>query len=58
MGLSIQNRSWNTMLEHKGLPTLHETSLRILLRTFHEGLPHRNWEQPQVNTVYQNMDFW
>ena len=58
MGLSIQNCSWNTLLEHKGLPTLHETSLRILLRTFHEGLPHRNWEQPQGNPVYQNMDFW
>ena len=42
MGLSIQNWSWNTMLEHKGLPTLHKTSLGIILQTFHEGLPHRN----------------
>ena len=58
MGLSIKNRNWNTMLKSKGLATLHETLLRILLRTFHEGLPHRNWERPQGNPVYQNMDFW
>ena len=45
------------MLKSKGLATLHETSLRILLRTFHEGLPHQNWERPQGNPVYQNMDF-
>ena len=58
MGLSIETHSWNTMLTSKGLPTLHETLLRILLQTFHEGVPHRNWERPQGNNLYQNMDFW
>ena len=58
MGLSIENCSWNTMLISKGLAPLHKTLLRILLRTFHEGLPHRNWDQPQSNPIYQNMDFW
>ena len=36
MGLAIESRSWNRMLASKGLPQLHETSLRILLRTFNE----------------------
>ena len=46
------------MLASKGLPILHVTSLRILLRTFQEGLPYQNWERPQGNNLYQNMDFW
>ena len=58
MGLSIKTRSWNTLLNSFGLSTLHETSLCVLLRTFHEGLPHQNWERSQGNHLHQNMDFW
>ena len=58
MGLSIKTQSWNTLLNSFGLSTLHKTSLCVLLRTFHEGLPHQNWEHPQDNCLHQNMDFW
>ena len=57
MRLSIKTRSWNTVLNSYGLPTLHKPSLQILLRTFHEGLPHRTWEQSQGNRLHQNMAF-
>ena len=51
MGLSIKTQTRNNMLESAGLPTLHKTSLQILLQTFYEGLPNRNWERPQGNRL-------
>ena len=57
MGLLIKTGSWNTMLTSFGLTTLHESSLRVLQRTFHEELPHRAWLHPNGGRLYQNMDF-
>ena len=46
MGLSIKTRSWNTLLTSFGLPKIHETSLQVLLHTFHEGLFYQAWLHP------------
>ena len=46
MGLSIKTRSWNSLLNSFEFSKLQETSLCVLLCTFHEGLPHQNWKHP------------
>ena len=53
MGLSIKTGSWNTLLTSFGLPTLYETSLCVLKRTFGKGLPHWDYFHLRPNT-----DFW